>query len=182
MCRLPACTAGNICSPELLSTCSPLLASCLFSNPMQLLNKADLLAPEVLEELVAWYRANCKADTVLPICALSGSGLGPVRDWIVSKLPESPSLYPKVGGAGGWAGGGRRLAAKAAHHPLTKSGQESRLVPDLNPTPKHWQDIVSELPERFFVAEIIRKHAFLQYRQEVPYEVAGAAGRARGGG
>lgn len=33
---------------------------------------------------------------------------------------------------------------------------------------------MSELPERFFVAEIIRKHVFLQYRQEVPYGVTGA--------
>lgn len=32
---------------------------------------------------------------------------------------------------------------------------------------------MSELPERFFVAEIIRKHVFLQYRQEVPYGVTG---------
>lgn len=37
------------------------------------------------------------------------------------------------------------------------------------------QDIVSELPERFFVSEIIRKHVFLQYMQEVPYNVAGDA-------
>ena len=41
------------------------------------------------------------------------------------------------------------------------------------------QDILSEAPERFFVAEIIRKHIFLQYRQEVPYSVAGEGG-ARG--
>ncbi|KAL4443751.1 hypothetical protein ABPG75_011488 [Micractinium tetrahymenae] len=34
------------------------------------------------------------------------------------------------------------------------------------------RDIVSELPERFFVSEIIRKHIFLQYREEVPYNVA----------
>ncbi|PSC71545.1 GTP-binding Era [Micractinium conductrix] len=34
------------------------------------------------------------------------------------------------------------------------------------------KDIVSELPERFFVSEIIRKHVFLQYMQEVPYNVA----------
>ena len=42
------------------------------------------------------------------------------------------------------------------------------------------QDIVSEQPERFFVSEIIRKHIFLQYQQEVPYSVAGgrAGGRA----
>jgi GTP-binding protein Era len=31
------------------------------------------------------------------------------------------------------------------------------------------QDIVSEHPERFFVAEILREKIFLQYKQEVPY-------------
>ncbi len=31
------------------------------------------------------------------------------------------------------------------------------------------QDIVSEHPERFFVAEIVREKIFLQYRQEIPY-------------
>ncbi|KAL3695988.1 hypothetical protein R1sor_010064 [Riccia sorocarpa] len=31
------------------------------------------------------------------------------------------------------------------------------------------KDIVSEHPERFFVAEIIREKIFLQYRQEIPY-------------
>ncbi|KAI7844987.1 hypothetical protein COHA_001353 [Chlorella ohadii] len=92
-----------------------------------LLNKTDLLPEEQLEELKEWYQANCKADAVFAISALESNGLEPVRDWIVSKLPESPSLYPK--------------------------------------------DIVSELPERFFVAEIVRKHVFLQYRQEVPYGV-----------
>lgn len=33
----------------------------------------------------------------------------------------------------------------------------------------HCQDIVSEHPERFFVAEIIREKIFMQYRNEVPY-------------
>lgn len=93
-----------------------------------LLNKCDLLEPEQLEKLSAWYRQYCKADVVLPISALQRSGLQPVVDWLAGKLPEGPSLYPK--------------------------------------------DIVSELPERFFVAEIIRKHIFLQYRDEVPYNVA----------
>lgn len=31
------------------------------------------------------------------------------------------------------------------------------------------QDISSEHPERFFVAEIIREKIFMQYRNEVPY-------------
>ena len=66
--------------------------------PPQLLNKADLLSPEALDELLAWYRANCTAKAVLPISALEGRGLDEVRRWIQQQLPESPSLYPKVGG------------------------------------------------------------------------------------
>lgn len=31
------------------------------------------------------------------------------------------------------------------------------------------QDIVSEHPERFFVAEIVREKIFMQFRNEVPY-------------
>ena len=42
---------------------------------------------------------------------------------------------------------------------------------------------MSESPERFFVSEIIRKHIFLQYHQEVPYSVAGRwGGGGEGGG
>ena len=32
-----------------------------------------------------------------------------------------------------------------------------------------WQDIVSEHPERFFVAEILREKILLHYDQEIPY-------------
>lgn len=31
------------------------------------------------------------------------------------------------------------------------------------------QTVVSEEPERFFIAEIVREQIFLQYREEVPY-------------
>ena len=31
------------------------------------------------------------------------------------------------------------------------------------------QDVVSEAPERFFIAEIVREKVFLLYQQEVPY-------------
>ena len=34
------------------------------------------------------------------------------------------------------------------------------------------KDILSEANERFFVSEITRKNVFLQYRQELPYQVA----------
>ncbi|KAH9320020.1 hypothetical protein KI387_021789, partial [Taxus chinensis] len=30
-------------------------------------------------------------------------------------------------------------------------------------------DIISEHPERFFVAEIVREKIFMQYRKEIPY-------------
>lgn len=67
------------------------------SYHLQLLNKCDLLGPEELDVLAGWYRQYCKAEVVLPISALQGSGLPGVVDWLASKLPESPSLYPKVG-------------------------------------------------------------------------------------
>ncbi|KAK1281004.1 putative tRNA modification GTPase mnmE [Acorus gramineus] len=35
--------------------------------------------------------------------------------------------------------------------------------------PKAGQDIASEHPERFFIAEIVREKIFMQYRNEVPY-------------
>lgn len=40
------------------------------------------------------------------------------------------------------------------------------------PPPLPPQDYVAEASERFFVSEIIRRHVFLQYRQELPYCVA----------
>ena len=35
----------------------------------------------------------------------------------------------------------------------------------------HFQELVSEQPERFFVAELIREKIFLMYDQEIPYSV-----------
>jgi GTP-binding protein Era len=35
--------------------------------------------------------------------------------------------------------------------------------------PYYPQDILSEHPERFFVAEIIREHIFMKFQQEIPY-------------
>jgi len=38
--------------------------------------------------------------------------------------------------------------------------------------PFYPKDVISEYPERFFIAEIIREKVFEQYRQEVPYSTA----------
>ena len=44
------------------------------------------------------------------------------------------------------------------------------------------QNVVSEQPERFFVAELIREKVFLLYAQEIPYSVqVRGGGRERGG-
>lgn len=65
---------------------------------MQLLNKADLLPGEELAALEAWFKQFCRADVVVPISALQGSNLDEVTRWIEAKLPEGPSMYPKVCG------------------------------------------------------------------------------------
>ena len=44
------------------------------------------------------------------------------------------------------------------------------------------QNVVSEQPERFFVAELIREKVFLLYAQEIPYSVQVRGGREDCGG
>jgi hypothetical protein len=63
---------------------------------LQLLNKVDLLSPEQRAELEGWFEANCGAERTLPISALNATNTPSVVDWVVSKLPEGPSMYPKV--------------------------------------------------------------------------------------
>eukprot|EP00850_Spirogloea_muscicola_P019960 SM000203S06136 [mRNA] locus=s203:162397:164310:+ [translate_table: standard] len=89
------------------------------------LNKRDLIKPGELAKKLAWYREHSGANEVVAISARQGQGMEELKEWVVSKLPLGPALYPK--------------------------------------------DIVSEHPERFFVAEIVREKIFLQYQQEVPY-------------
>lgn len=62
-----------------------------------LLNKADLLSPEQVEELSAWYRDNCKAEAVFVGSAHDkhDTGVAQAKAWAVEKLPEGPTLYPK---------------------------------------------------------------------------------------
>ncbi|GAB4814342.1 hypothetical protein N2152v2_001388 [Parachlorella kessleri] len=93
-----------------------------------LLNKMDLLSPEQRGALEAWFAANCTAERTIPISALNATNTAAVVDWVVSKLPEGPSMYPK--------------------------------------------EYIAEANTRFFVSEIIRRHIFLQYQQEIPYSCA----------
>ncbi|GAX81852.1 hypothetical protein CEUSTIGMA_g9280.t1 [Chlamydomonas eustigma] len=92
-----------------------------------LLNKTDLMTPEKLSEVEDWYMKACKAEAVFKGSAMQNEGVKALKDWVVKKLPEGPTLYPK--------------------------------------------SVVSEQPERFFVAELIREQIFLLYSQEIPYSV-----------
>ncbi|XP_057417226.1 GTPase ERA-like, chloroplastic [Lotus japonicus] len=90
-----------------------------------ILNKKDLIKPGEVAKKLEWYEKFTNVDEVIPVSAKYGHGVADVKDWILSKLPNGPSYYPK--------------------------------------------DIVSEHPERFFVAEIVREKIFMQYRNEIPY-------------
>ena len=47
------------------------------------------------------YKTACKADAVFTGSAMNLQGVQAVKDWVVTKLPEGPTLYPKVRGGGG---------------------------------------------------------------------------------
>lgn len=59
------------------------------------LNKADLLSTDEMQELTTWFQENSRADAVIPISAAQGANVKAVEEWVVSRLPEGPSMYPK---------------------------------------------------------------------------------------
>ncbi|KAK2965905.1 hypothetical protein RJ640_011152 [Escallonia rubra] len=60
------------------------------------LNKKDLIKPGEIAKKLEWYEKFTEVDEVIPVSARYGQGVDDVMDWIVSKLPLGPSLYPKV--------------------------------------------------------------------------------------
>lgn len=55
-----------------------------------------MLDQQCLAELISWFEEHCLAERIIPASALRGDNVASVLEWVVSKLPESPSLYPKV--------------------------------------------------------------------------------------
>jgi len=89
-------------------------------------NKVDRVPQKnELLPILEGYAATGLFDEILPICALSGDGVGELLGAVLARLPEAPALYPR--------------------------------------------EQISEQPERFFVAEIVRERIFRRYEQEVPY-------------
>ena len=56
----------------------------------------DLLRAAEARALQEFMTAQPGVATVLPTSAITGRGVEAVRDWAVARLPEGPTLYPKV--------------------------------------------------------------------------------------
>ncbi|KAL5122649.1 GTPase ERA-like, chloroplastic [Glycine soja] len=117
-----------------------------------ILNKKDLVKPGELAKKLEWYEKLTDVDEVIPVSAKYGQGVEDVKDWILSKLPNGPAYYPKAS---------RDKNKSQLDHKRSISSGIPRLTMK--------RDIVSEHPERFFVAEIVREKIFMQYRNEIPY-------------
>lgn len=92
------------------------------------LNKSDLLGPEMLERRLKFYQELYALDRIIPVSALNNTGLGELVAEMSKQLPAHPAFYPA--------------------------------------------DIISQQPEKFFVAEIIREKIFELYEEEIPYSTS----------
>jgi GTP-binding protein Era len=96
---------------------------------LAVMNKIDRLGHKAkILELIDRYRALHDFAAFIPVSALTGEGLGLLRDEIVQRLPEGPALYPA--------------------------------------------DHLTDQPERFLAAEILREKILHFTRDEVPHAVA----------
>jgi GTP-binding protein Era len=92
-------------------------------------NKVDAVRPKsLLLPLIDQYRQWHSFEEYLPISALTGDGLGELREAILKRMPEGPAWYPA--------------------------------------------DHLTDQPERFLAAEIIREKILHLTREEVPHSVA----------
>jgi len=92
------------------------------------MNKSDAVAPTLLDERAAAYRALGQFDGEYTISALTGQGADELLERIVQMLPEGPRFFP--------------------------------------------EDQLTDQPDRFFVAEIVREKALDLLQQEVPHAIA----------
>ncbi|NLY51873.1 MAG: GTPase Era [Firmicutes bacterium] len=94
-------------------------------------NKVDLWESgreDEREEILAAYAALGDFDKVMPVSALTGSGLTELVDAVIERLPEGPKYYP--------------------------------------------DDWITDHPEQFIMAELIREKVLLLTREEIPHATA----------
>ncbi len=58
------------------------------------LNKTDLLEPDQLLPVIAWYNTLHAFDAIVPISALHGEATDALLAELVARLPEGPQYYP----------------------------------------------------------------------------------------
>jgi len=92
------------------------------------INKIDTVPPSELLPVIEAYARVYPFEAIVPISALSGSGMDELVEVLVGLLPPGPPLFP--------------------------------------------EDELSDLPLRFFVAEIIREQIMNLAWQEIPYKTA----------
>ena len=104
-----------------------LACRCSAASPcFQILNKIDTLVTEEWEPLQRWFEDNCRAERIIPASALKGKNVDAIVEWVVSKLPESPSLYPKVATA--VLCGGKRHDARTGQPITPAAGGQGPLL------------------------------------------------------
>ncbi|WVZ24857.1 hypothetical protein V8G54_003401 [Vigna mungo] len=118
-----------------------------------IINKKDLVKPGELAKKLEWYEKFTDVDEVIPVSAKYGQGVEDVKDWILSKIPNGPAYYPKA----------------CQNNPIVIILSICHTTYRNRVACSYRLDIVSEHPERFFVAEIVREKIFIQYRNEIPY-------------
>ena len=97
------------------------------SGALLVVNKVDAASREqVLAQLAA--AAGLDLAEYFPVSALTGEGVGPLVDAIVSRLPEGPQYFP--------------------------------------------DDMVTDVPEAFWVSELVREQLLAVTREEVPHSIA----------
>jgi len=90
------------------------------------INKIDTIRIELLLPVIEAYSKLHSFEEIVPVSALTGSGIEDLVRILIGMLPEGPPLFP--------------------------------------------EDDVSDLPVRFFVAEIIREQIITLTGQEIPYK------------
>jgi GTPase len=91
-----------------------------------LLNKIDSVGAAKQKEAAAFFAGRKYAKEVIPLSALTGSGVTGLLEKIVALLPEGEPFYA--------------------------------------------EDEMSDLPTKFFVAEIIREKIYALFEEEIPYQ------------
>ena len=147
-------------------------------------NKIDKVHPNKLPAIVKQFEdGTVKLADVVPVSALNGNNVNALINKLVDQLPNGPQYYPsdqisdhperfviaemireKV----------FMLTRQEVPHSVAVDVMSVKRQDDEMPNgPQYYpSDQISDHPERFVIAEMIREKVFMLTRQEVPHSVA----------